>query len=320
MHWIQSSTASAETALFLIVFLFLHQLYPYEPEMFVSSEAIILDNFCSLLKEHFDCHSQATLRHVVCSLKCIISVKVNNQVEAQKIIQFIVNILDINLFLLRHFNTLLNLYWNIRILMRLNHDKALCTLSATLSFFKPSGLLTSDCDDVSFATIEYECTSENCNKVFDMKNVWNQHKNSQHFQAERWWCHQFNDSSNIKQCTNLSWHWANFQQYLKNKHDIVDEDYHEKKLNACHLDTNRSLWFWCSFCQVTMSLFKKELKTWDERFNHIKSHYRSEQNIKNWISVDKHLLRRKQEVLNAKSVLDIQDDSSEVRKLKSSLL
>jgi len=153
-----------------------------------------------------------------------------------------------------------------------------------------------------------------------MKNAWKRHENSRHFQAERWRCRQFDGSSNIKQCANLSWRRANFQRHLKNKHGIVDEGYHEKELNACHLGTNGSLRFWCGFCQATMSLFKKGLEAWDERFDHIESHYRSGQNVKDWIPVDGHLSRREQEVLNARSVLDIQGDSPEVRKLKSPLL
>ncbi|MCJ1365671.1 hypothetical protein MMC16_004796 [Acarospora aff. strigata] len=283
--------------------------------MSVPSAANTLDEFCSLLKGRPSRNPRATLRHVIHSLVRIISAEVNNLVRAQEILRFIANVLDTNLFILGDFDNLLDSYWKIRILMGLNHDESLRTLSAALGSFKPSGLPTPDRDDDSSAPIEYGCTFEDCNEVFGKKNAWKRHESSQHFQLERWRCRQIDGSSNFKQCANLSWRRDDFQHHLENKHDI-DKDHFDNELDACHLGANGALRFWCGFCGATISLLRKGLEAWDERFDHIESHYASRQNVKDWIPVDGCISKREQEVLDARTMLYIQGDSLEFKKLE----
>ncbi|MCJ1479269.1 hypothetical protein MMC13_007954 [Lambiella insularis] len=131
------------------------------------------------------------------------------------------------------------------------------------------------------------CTHARCTKMFGSKNDWKRHENSQHHELETWRCNEPNSQSKINQCAKIYYRPDEFQDHLRNDHRKGDEEYLHEQCKMCRIGRNRQTRFWCGFCIQVVKLESRGVEAWDERFNHIDDHFKNEQNIMDWIPVDR---------------------------------
>ncbi|EHL01787.1 hypothetical protein M7I_2138 [Glarea lozoyensis 74030] len=128
------------------------------------------------------------------------------------------------------------------------------------------------------------------NKKFGSKNDWKRHENSQHFQIETWRCDGQRPEGGA--CSKVCYRKLSFQDHLKKEHKFSDdEEVLSDKVEACRIGRNCQDRFWCGFCIKLVSLRKKGLEAWTERFDHIDDHFMGRngliaQGIEDWIPVD----------------------------------
>ncbi|KAI9782092.1 MAG: hypothetical protein M1839_005438 [Geoglossum umbratile] len=149
-------------------------------------------------------------------------------------------------------------------------------------------VLPRDCDmnkHIKRHTRPYGCTYPNCNKLFGSKNDWKRHENTQHLQLEMWRCRE-KDNVNGKECCKLFYRRETFQQHLRQHHYISDTERLRDEARNRRIGRNRQIQFWCGFCRVVVPLKYRGLEAWDERFNHIGSHFAQNQKIDEWVPVD----------------------------------
>ncbi|KAF2088130.1 hypothetical protein K490DRAFT_64804 [Saccharata proteae CBS 121410] len=141
-------------------------------------------------------------------------------------------------------------------------------------------------------TKPYGCTFPKCMKKFGSKNDWKRHENSQHFQLEIWRCGLSSScSSNAPPCAELFYHKDVFNAHLKGApHNLgPDERAHEVKIRR--IGRNSQSRFWCGFCQKILPLEKKGVDAWDERFDHIDEHFKTEK-IEDWLCIESNVAKK----------------------------
>ncbi|OAX78147.1 hypothetical protein ACJ72_07548 [Emergomyces africanus] len=101
--------------------------------------------------------------------------------------------------------------------------------------------------------LHLDCTRVECSRIFDRKDKFCHHLQSEHFYNER----------AAKQAANDN-----------------------------EIGRNGQFKFWCGFCRKLIKLNKDGLDAWDERFDHIDNeHFKNKQNISDWIHPEGHLTR-----------------------------
>ncbi|KAL8733999.1 MAG: hypothetical protein Q9166_001760 [cf. Caloplaca sp. 2 TL-2023] len=139
-------------------------------------------------------------------------------------------------------------------------------------------------------TRPYGCTFPGCSKKLGSKNDWKRHENTQHYQIETWRCHEFSDSSPIRQCASIFYRREQFQGHLRDKHQIHDDQHIQKQCKEHRIGRNGQGKFWCGFCRQIVELKTKGLDAWEERFGHIDNlHYKKGQTIYDWVPLDGHV-------------------------------
>lgn len=133
----------------------------------------------------------------------------------------------------------------------------------------------------------YGCTYTSCGKSFGSKNDWKRHENTQHYQVEAWRCGEESLASKIGQCAKVVHRREQFQAHLKEHHHINDEEYIRAQTKSNRIGRNGQCGFWCGFCCKIVTLKKKGLDAWDERFSHIDdSHFKKGETIDSWSPLD----------------------------------
>lgn len=134
----------------------------------------------------------------------------------------------------------------------------------------------------------YGCTYTSCEKSFGSKNDWKRHENTQHYQVEAWRCREVSLISKIGQCAKVVHRREQFQDHLKEHHRIDDEDYIRAQTKRSRIGRNGQSGFWCGFCREIITLKKRGLEAWDERFSHIDDlHFKKGETIVSWLPLDK---------------------------------
>lgn len=134
----------------------------------------------------------------------------------------------------------------------------------------------------------YGCTYTSCDKTFGSKNDWKRHENTQHYQIEAWRCREESLTSKIGQCAKVFHRREQFQAHLKDHHHIKDEEYIRAQTKSNRIGRNGQCGFWCGFCHEIVTLKKRGLEAWDERFSHIDDlHFKKGETIDSWLPLDK---------------------------------
>lgn len=118
--------------------------------------------------------------------------------------------------------------------------------------------------------------------MFGSKNDWKRHENSQHFQLELWKCGVIPPKASGL-CGKLSFRRESHTTHLRNVHNITDRNEITIRTKAAHIGRNNFKTFWCGFCPAipgqdsprgrVVSLVKRGLDGWDERFDHLGNHF-----------------------------------------------
>lgn len=75
---------------------------------------------------------------------------------------------------------------------------------------------------------------------------------------------------------------------MKEHHHINDEDYIRAQTKSNRIGRNGQCGFWCGFCREIITLKKRGLEAWDERFSHIDDlHFKKGETIDSWLPLDK---------------------------------
>lgn len=75
---------------------------------------------------------------------------------------------------------------------------------------------------------------------------------------------------------------------MKEHHHIKDEDYIRDQTKSNRIGRNGQSGFWCGFCREIITLKKRGLEAWDERFSHIDDlHFKKGETIDSWLPLDK---------------------------------
>ncbi|KAL9576621.1 MAG: hypothetical protein Q9212_006949 [Teloschistes hypoglaucus] len=139
-------------------------------------------------------------------------------------------------------------------------------------------------------TRPYGCTFPGCYKKLGSKNDWKRHENTQHYQMETWRCKEVDEKSQIGQCASIFYRREQFQGHLREKHQIIDDEYVREQSKSCRIGRNGQKGFWCGFCKNIVKLDKKGLAAWEERFDHIDDmHYKKGQSMDDWVQLDSDL-------------------------------
>ncbi|KAI9798897.1 MAG: hypothetical protein M1833_004400 [Piccolia ochrophora] len=144
----------------------------------------------------------------------------------------------------------------------------------------------------------YGCTFPECNKTFGSKNDWKRHENSQHFQLESWRCHEPTKESEYKHCAKVFFRRETFQQHLRSQHDIQDQDRLAEESRSKRIGRSGQSQFWCGFCVSILKLRRRGLPAWDERFDHLGEHFKT-QTISQWVPFNAN--KPKEELSESKS-------------------
>ena len=74
---------------------------------------------------------------------------------------------------------------------------------------------------------------------------------------------------------------------MKEHHHINDEDYIRTQTKRNRIGRNGQCGFWCGFCREIITLKKRGLEAWDERFSHIDDlHFKKGETIDSWLPLD----------------------------------
>lgn len=75
---------------------------------------------------------------------------------------------------------------------------------------------------------------------------------------------------------------------MKDHHHIDDEDYIRAQTKSNRIGRNGQCGFWCGFCREIVTLKKRGLEAWDERFSHIDDlHFKKGETMDSWLPLDK---------------------------------
>ena len=125
-----------------------------------------------------------------------------------------------------------------------------------------------------------------------------------HWQVETWKCAQPREKSESittgglvhpkvqlktkHQCGQVFYRREQFQAHLDELHQIKDPEYIRAQCKLRRVGRNGQRGFWCGFCQTVVSLKKRGLEAWDERFTHIDDeHFKKGEKVENWFPMDK---------------------------------
>ncbi|KAF8540892.1 hypothetical protein BDD12DRAFT_831333 [Trichophaea hybrida] len=140
-------------------------------------------------------------------------------------------------------------------------------------------------------TRPYGCTARYCQRLFGSKNDWKRHENSQHHRLESWKCNvpvHPHGAGDI--CKAIHYRKENFVNHLKSSaHGIRTEAEIKRWAERSYIGGSDHHIFWCGFCVdesgvqgKTINLKKQGLAGWDERFNHLGSHFEQGCSIKQY--------------------------------------
>lgn len=92
-------------------------------------------------------------------------------------------------------------------------------------------------------------------------------------------------------CGKVSHQRETFKVHLQKFHSIDDGKVLESKLESCRIGRNYEARFWCGFCEAIVETKQNGLGAWNERFDHIDSHFVGRNNlarkeISDWKNVD----------------------------------
>lgn len=153
-------------------------------------------------------------------------------------------------------------------------------------------------------TRPYGCTYSNCPRRFGSKDDWKRHENTMHWQVEAWKCAESRDKPNAitnpaytkvqnekkNECGLVFYRREQFQAHLDEAHRVKDPEIVRKQCKLRRVGRNGQRGFWCGFCQTVVSLKKRGLEAWDERFTHIdEEHFKKGQRVDDWFPMDKEL-------------------------------
>ncbi|PGG96257.1 hypothetical protein GX51_07925 [Blastomyces parvus] len=112
-----------------------------------------------------------------------------------------------------------------------------------------------------------------------------------------------------------------FQQHLQSEHSLGEKAAkHTVKRNE--IGRNGQFQFWCGFCRKLIRLRKEGQDAWDERFDHIDNeHYKQNQTIETWVHLEGHFTKQCEEkgektgdVLETSDGLEVAEDVGEKSK------
>ncbi|KAL6720676.1 hypothetical protein ACLMJK_002601 [Lecanora helva] len=153
-------------------------------------------------------------------------------------------------------------------------------------------------------TRPYGCTFSSCPRRFGSKDDWKRHENTMHWQIEAWKCAEprdkpsaITDPAHAKiqnktkhQCGQVFYRREHFQIHLDEAHKVKDPERVREQCKLRRVGRNGQRGFWCGFCQTVVSLKKRGLEAWDERFTHIDDeHFKKGERVDNWFPMDKEL-------------------------------
>jgi hypothetical protein len=164
---------------------------------------------------------------------------------------------------------------------------------------KCDALLSRSCDmkkHMKRHTRPYGCTYPKCHKRFGAKSDWKRHENSQHFQLESFRCclpiaspSASSPSTPHTRCTGFFQRPELFREHL-NKDHRFPSDRIEDMVRQRRIGKNGQGQFWCGFCGDAGDIVKlreRRNAAWDERFDHIDSHFsKDKRGIEEWVCVE----------------------------------
>ena len=125
-----------------------------------------------------------------------------------------------------------------------------------------------------------------------------------HWQVEAWKCAEPRDKPKLNtdpahlkvqnktkhQCGQVFYRREQFQVHLDEIHKVKDSEYTRQQCKFRRVGRNGQKGFWCGFCQTVVSLKKRGLEAWDERFTHIDDeHFKRGEKVEAWFPMDKEL-------------------------------
>jgi hypothetical protein len=158
-----------------------------------------------------------------------------------------------------------------------------------------AALLSRSCDmkkHMKRHTKPYGCTYPKCHKRFGAKSDWKRHENSQHFQLESFRCclPLPLPSSSQPHCTGFFQRPELFRSHLIKDHKLADSSIVDDTIKKRRIGKNGQVQFWCGFCGDAgeiVRLREKRNAAWDERFDHIDTHFSKEKKpIEEWFCVE----------------------------------
>ncbi|KAF2109428.1 hypothetical protein BDV96DRAFT_604761 [Lophiotrema nucula] len=138
-------------------------------------------------------------------------------------------------------------------------------------------------------TKPYGCTYPKCHKRFGAKSDWKRHENSQHFQLESFRCGLDATPGVNGVCAELFHRPEGFKEHLTTEHNfnVDDTEPLDEEVKKRRIGKNGQGQFYCGFCFDIITLKKKRNEAWDERFDHIDTHFSKEEKcIEDWICVE----------------------------------
>ncbi|KAI5794050.1 hypothetical protein FPQ18DRAFT_304457 [Pyronema domesticum] len=140
-------------------------------------------------------------------------------------------------------------------------------------------------------TRPYGCTARYCQRLFGSKNDWKRHENSQHHRLESWKCLVPLSPSSSDICRAIHYRKENFVNHLKSSAHLIRSDQDIKYwAEKSYIGGSGHHVFWCGFCVdeetgrpgKTVRLKNEGLAGWDERFNHLGSHFEGGRRIREY--------------------------------------
>lgn len=135
-------------------------------------------------------------------------------------------------------------------------------------------------------TRPFGCTFHKCHKAFGSKNDWKRHENSQHFQIEMFRCQISDLSKRYGVCAKIFYAGSAFEEHLKDGHKIFDDRLVTNHVQEGRIGRGNQGRFWCGFCKKILDLHEQGVPGWDERFNHIDSHFKDGNSVDNWVDAE----------------------------------
>ncbi|KAH7076763.1 hypothetical protein BKA63DRAFT_289270 [Paraphoma chrysanthemicola] len=154
----------------------------------------------------------------------------------------------------------------------------------------------------------YGCTYPKCTKRFGAKSDWKRHENSQHFQLEAFRCRLPSIVSD-KICGEHFFRVSAFKEHLKTQHKMDNAENQETEARARRIGKNCQQQFWCGFHNDIIVLNEKRNAAWDERFDHIATHFEKEsKSIDDWVCVEENKTKKNIEKERDRYVFDDEDE------------